>query len=38
MVDEKLLRHKKASALLQEAKELTSILIASRKTAKIKKT
>ena len=34
VVDENLLTHKKASELIQEAKELTSILIASRKTAK----
>jgi len=34
VVDENLLSHKKTSILLQEAKELTSILIASRKTAK----
>jgi four helix bundle protein len=34
VVDENLLSQEMASALIQEAKELTSILIASRKTAK----
>lgn len=34
VVDEKLLSLEKASALIQKSKELTSILIASRKTAK----
>lgn len=38
VVDEKLLSQQKASSLLQEAKELTSILIASRKTAIKRKT